>query len=284
MVAREVVRWFLSLRRRQYDLVIDAQGLARSGLMSLATGAKVRVALRGAREFSWIAANLRVGSSRSGHVVDEMLGLVAAVGVNPLPKMDLVVGQSDADWWRQERVVRGISRPYIVVASANQWPGKRWIASRWHELIASISCDLTAGGIREIVWIGGPGETEQVAANRPHDESIAPLHSHDLSGQTSVGAMMAVIRDAHLVVALDSAPAHLAVGFQVPLVALYGATSLLSDGPYNQYAWCAHGGQDEELSRHDYRDDNRGSELMGRITVDEVAALIRARLRAREQS
>lgn len=283
-VARTAIEWFCALRRRRYDLVIDAQGLARSGLMSLATGAQVRVAHRNAGEFSWIAANVRVGPSSTVHVVDGMLRLVEAVGVAPVAKMNLVCGQADATWWQNQQQARGIARPYLVVASTNLWAGKRWIASRWHELLVSIAPDLTAHGIRDIVWIGGPSEVEQVAANRPRDGMIAPLRSHDLSGATTVGEIMAVVRDAALVVALDSAPAHLAVGFQVPLVALYGATSLESDGPYGQSEWCAHGGRGEKLKKHDYRDVDRGSELMARITVDDVATLIRKRLHTREHA
>lgn len=279
LVALQAVRWFLALRRRRYDLVIDAQGLARSGLMSIVTGARVRVAHRGAREFSWLAANRRVGSSPTEHVVDAMLRLVEAVGVTPLPKMDLARAPAEEAWWQNEQRIRGIARPYLVVASANQWDGKRWIASRWHELLASIAPDLAARGIRNIVWIGGHSERAQVAENKPSSESIEPLRSHDLSGATTVGGMMAVVMDAALVVALDSAPSHLAVGFDVPLVALYGATAVATDGPYKQDGWCAHGGRDETLSRHDYRNSNRGRQLMARITVSEVATLIRKRLR-----
>ena len=47
--AIKTIQWFWRLRRGRYDLVIDAQGLARSGLMSLVTGAKVRVANRSGR-------------------------------------------------------------------------------------------------------------------------------------------------------------------------------------------------------------------------------------------
>src|SRR5262245_16858641 len=42
------------LRRRRFDLVVDLQGLFRSGLMTLATGAARRVGLASAREgASW---------------------------------------------------------------------------------------------------------------------------------------------------------------------------------------------------------------------------------------
>src|SRR6188768_2060228 len=40
------------LRRRRFDLVIDLQGLLRTGLMCLATGAPVRIGFANAREGS----------------------------------------------------------------------------------------------------------------------------------------------------------------------------------------------------------------------------------------
>ncbi|HSQ57592.1 MAG TPA: glycosyltransferase family 9 protein, partial [Gemmata sp.] len=40
------------LRRRRFDLVVDLQGLLRTGLMCLATGAPVRVGFANAREGS----------------------------------------------------------------------------------------------------------------------------------------------------------------------------------------------------------------------------------------
>ncbi len=280
----QAVQWGLDLRRRRYDLVIDAQGLARSGLMSLVSGASVRVGHRRAHEFSWLGATLRVEGADSGHTVDRMLRLVEAIGVAPQHTMDLSVGAAHIEWWLAQRASRTIDRPYAVFATANKWEGKRWISSRWHALVASIAGDLIAAGIHDLIWIGGPSERGQVADNTPDATSIAPLRSHDLSSETTVGGMMAIVKDAALVVSLDSAPAHLAVGFNTPLVALYGATSVATDGPYKQAAWCARGGSGDSPARHDYRDSARGSALMARIGVDEVASLIRARLQVRAKA
>ena len=278
-VAWQAARWFFSLRQRRYDLVIDAQGLARSGLMSLMSGAPLRVAHRSAREFSWLAANLRVESAPGEHVVDAMLRLVEAAGAIPMAKMHLALAEADALWWTEQRRAREIARPYVVLATANRWEGKRWITSRWRELVVAVSEDLAMAGMHDIVWIGGPDESAQVAQNALAQELLTTHRSHDLSGATTVGGMMAIIKDAALVVSLDSAPAHLAVGFGVPLVALYGSTSIATDGPYEQDRWCAHGGRNEQVRRHDYRKVTRGRELMERISVADVATLIRKRLK-----
>ena len=57
--ARELWQWFGELRRREYDIVLDCQGLGRSGLITWATAAPRRVGLRRAREFAWLGYNVR---------------------------------------------------------------------------------------------------------------------------------------------------------------------------------------------------------------------------------
>lgn len=277
-VALQAARWLWALRARKYDLVIDAQGLARSGLMSWITGAPVRVVGDSCREFSWLGANRRVSSPRGSHVVDSMLQLAAAVGANPAADMRLAVPSADVEWWNGERKWRGIDGPLVVFATANGWAGKRWIPTRWQQLLQIIAPDLSRHGIHDVVWIGAPGEEDQVAWNQGCESLPTPLRSHNLSGLTSVGGTMAVVKSASLVVALDSAPAHLAIGLGVPVVALYGATDPNTDGPYQAQEWCAHGGRGFKLDRHDYRSATKGGEMMARISVEEVATLIRKRL------
>ena len=69
-----------------------------------------------------------------------------------------------------------------------------------------------------LVLVGSPGEADQVVGLAEH-EGVT-----DLVGQTTVGQMMAVIAGADLVIANDSAPAHMAAGFDRPCVALFGPT------------------------------------------------------------
>ncbi len=277
-IAIKTIRWFWRLRRGRYDLVIDAQGLARSGLMSWVTSAKVRIADRSGREFSWLAANRRVNRIAGSHVVDAMLQLVAEVGVIPIADMRLVTPAADLVWWRNEAERRNIVGPFVVIAAGNGWEGKRWASERWGELLRTVADDFVNQGIQDVVWIGAPGEEAQIAELCNDASSITQLRSHNLAGLTTVGGTMAVVQNASLVIALDSAPVHLAVGFAVPLVALYGATQPSSDGPYQAQMWCVHGGRGEELGKHDYRDSHKGRVMMGRITTEEVVALVRKRI------
>lgn len=77
-----------SLRAARYELVVDCQGLARSGFLARATAAPVRVGHADAREAAWLAYTHRVPPTLAGapalHTVDRMLSLIEHLGVPPV--------------------------------------------------------------------------------------------------------------------------------------------------------------------------------------------------------
>src|SRR5690606_18296450 len=73
--------WLPGLRKSGYDLVIDAQGLARSGAMALATKAPRRVGHADAREGAHWAYTDCVAPGETVHTVDRMLTLTGALGL-----------------------------------------------------------------------------------------------------------------------------------------------------------------------------------------------------------
>src|SRR5262245_37412614 len=79
---RAVAGFFAELRRRRFDLVIDLQGLLRSGLMASATGAPRRVGLGGAREGArWFYTDVvPVPEPGSTHAVDRYWLVAQALG------------------------------------------------------------------------------------------------------------------------------------------------------------------------------------------------------------
>ena len=278
VVASEALRWFLLLSKGKYDLTIDAQGLARSALMSWMTRAPVRIAAEGAMEFAWVAANRRVAIDSAGHVVDGMLRLAQAAGAAPVADMRLVATPTAVAAWERRRTALGITPSYLVVAAANRWEGKRWQAAKWQETLMTLGSDLAGAGIHDVVWIGGKGEEGQVAQCIPRESQSAGVRHHALAGSTTVAETMAIIAGSALVLSVDSAPAHMSVGFSIPLVALYGASNPDTDGPYGQREWCLHGGAGTRLAPRSHRDPELGSAMMERITVQEVVAMVRRRL------
>lgn len=268
-VARAVMRWGRSLAKAEYDMVFDCQGLGRSGVMTWATRAPKRIGLRSARELAWLGYNRRHPPPPSPHTVDAMLWLLECEGLEPVRDMRLYVDRDAEAWWREERAARGVNAPYAVLAPTSRWLSKRWPIASWRELLQP----LREAGVERAVVIGAPGETEQVAPLVSHGEVC------DLVGATTVGQTMAVVRDAAIVIANDSAPLHMAVGFDRPAIGLFGPTLPERVGPYtagNIGRNCVVVRCVTELAgrRINFRDDALGDSLMRAITPGHVSAQI----------
>lgn len=270
VVMREVLSWFRQLRRRGYELVLDCQGLGRSGLMTRVTGARQRVGTRDAREFAWLGYNLRHRPAATGsapvHTVDQMLSLLDAVGVPIVRDMRLYVGREEATWWAEKREQLGISAGrYAVLAPTSRWLSKRWPIERWAELVRP----LLLRGFDHVVLIGGPSEHEQVKPILPQkSDRDSPLVN--LVDQTSIGQTMAVIAESGLVVANDSAPLHMAVGFDRPCVGLFGPTDPRLVGPYRRESAVLRAFVPKPGEIIDYKDAKLADRLMRVISTAAV--------------
>ncbi len=249
-------RFARTLRDRRYDIVIDAQGLARSGVSAWLTRAPIRVGHRDAREGGWLPLTHRVCANASPHTVDRMLTLLGPLGVPVVHDLTLHT-PSEA----RESVANDaeLGDGPIVLAPTSLWPGKQWPIARFAQLAAR----LHERGLGPIVVVGGPGERDQCTPLLEGDTPVV-----DRVGRTSVGELMAVIERSRLVVANDSASLHIAVGFARPIVALFGPTDTARVGPYRREADVIQHTEPGDALTH--KDHQSGRAMMERISVDEV--------------
>ena len=264
----ELSRFLAGLREPRYDLVIDAQGLFRSAWFAWATRSPCRVGHRAAREFGWLFYTRREWGSEDLHTVDRMLALLGEAGARPEKDMRLYAPESDRARAADDPALRG---RFALFAPATRWPGKQWAPERFAELAGRL---LDAGLVERVILAGTTGERDQcapLAALAGRDARVV-----DRFGGTSVGGLMAMVERSALVVANDSAALHMAVGFDRPLVALYGPTRVDLVGPY---------GRERDVLQHlepgdrtDHKNDHAGRLLMERIGVDEVFGACEERL------
>jgi ADP-heptose:LPS heptosyltransferase len=200
-----------------------------------------------------------------------MLALVRAAGVEPVADMRLYSA------WKERAAVESdpvLAGGYILIAPTSRWPAKRWPAERF----ATMARSLAARGHR-IVLVGGASEREQCGPLL--ELALRESRIIDRIGATSVAHLMAHVEASRLVIANDSAALHMAVGFDRPLVALFGPTRVGLVGPYRR-----DGDVIQHLLPNDSIDhkDAAGASLMERITVEEVLAAAEARLASPSQS
>ncbi len=220
-----------ALRAARFDLVVDLQGLFRSGIMAWLAGSPVRVGLANAREGSpWLYTH-RVGMPDADmHAIDRYLLVARALGATVPAKPVYALRSSIADHDRVARLrqTKGLSgdRPWIAMAVSARWPTKRWPAASFAETADRVQQER----LGRVALIGGPDD-RAVA-----DEVMRAMKTDaaDLVGACGGGLLPALLQTAALLVSNDSGPMHVAAAVGTPVVALFGPTSPLRTGPYGQ--------------------------------------------------
>lgn len=210
----------LSLRRRHFDLGLDLRGDPRSLVFLYLTGAVERVSYGsyGARLGDYLLTDVVPGSVADVHLVDAYLAVAAHLGCQAesrQPHIQITPAErKEAQRWRVERA-GGVGTVRVVgihPGAAN--PLRRWRTERWLALIQRLCEDPDV----RVVLFAGPAEEAMVAeiAQRAGDSVIMealPLRSFI----TTASAL-------DVLVAPDSAPAHIVAAVGVPIVTLWGPT------------------------------------------------------------
>jgi lipopolysaccharide heptosyltransferase II len=217
------------LRAEGFDLVVDLQGLLRSGVMAWLSGSPARIGFSSGREGSPLFYSQRVAvPTPDMHAVDRYLlvavalgaaaGLTPAFRFRPLPGDEQQLGALLRD--------HGLSPdiPWIAMNVSARWPTKRWPL----EYFAQAADRLQHDGAGRVVLFGGPGDRIQVDAVK-RAMRTEPV---DLTGETPVGLLPALLKSAAVLVSNDSGPMHVAAAVGTPVVALFGPTNPVRTGPY----------------------------------------------------
>ena len=157
---------------------------------------------------------------RDMHTIDYHLALLAP--------LEIVDGSGAIHLELPERATAGakelleahnIRKPFIIFHPGSARAEKFWDPRRWSEVIhhAGEHHDV------DLVLTGGPSLFEQTHINDIKSKVRRPVV--DLSGQTDLLTLAALIARARLLVTVDSAPMHLAAGTRTPQVILFGPTN-----------------------------------------------------------
>jgi len=229
-VTVEFARFVRGLHERRFDLVLDLQGLFRSGFLSLASGARVLMGFAKAREFGWLFYShpIRVPGGDL-HAVDRYYLFARPLGFAGVPiRFELPIDPGARAAVKRMLVEGGIGPGgrYALLGAGTRWETKRWPTESFAELARTIRqrFDLS-------VVLAGASDEVEVAGRVAAQAGPGAIN---LAGRTSVPQMAALVAGAAVVVMNDTGPMHLAVALDRPLIALFGPTNPLRTGPYRQ--------------------------------------------------
>ena len=217
--ARGFVQMMREVRKKNFDLVLDFQGLLRTGLMTKWARGKRKVGRRDAREGAGLFYDETIALPPAGsasHVLDILLQFCPVVGAEPrlagpLRFRDL------------ERLNLGFmeprkgQRPVLIFPDSGQsnkkWPG-----------YVQLSALLIREGGRKVVWAGNNYV--------PCKESFPDGSFLNLTGNTSLTSLPALLGRSGWVISNDSGPMHLAAAMGLRTIGLFGPTDPRQYGPY----------------------------------------------------
>ena len=163
------------LRRRQYDLVVDFQGLFRTGVLGLLSGANKRVGFSQAREgAAWMYTH-RVtlpGDRESSwrllrmHAIDRNLELAGFLGADVSSPVFHLPGLADDENWIQDLLSGEDVKEHTRLIALAPWSRsvlKTWPLKRFVELAEALVQIPTV----RVVLLGGLADAPSAEAFRP---------------------------------------------------------------------------------------------------------------------
>jgi heptosyltransferase I len=160
-------------------------------------------------------------------VQDQYFEFLQALGVSLEPvRWDIGPWPAERAWQRE--FFAGFTRPAAAIAVATSRPDKDWPPERWAEVADALHerFDL------EPVLVGGRSPREQRA-----EEVIMARARHRPRSALGSGLrrLVSILDGAALVLTPDTAPLHIAVALDRPVISLMGSTDPRRAGPYRKY-------------------------------------------------
>lgn len=253
-----VARWAQEQRSRRPDLVLDVQGLFRSGLICWALNPRLSVGYSDAREnANWFHKHqVNVDQKRSPHAVDRYLTFFQELGFSLPDEVEFPLPEG-IPYTASPGLPEG---DFVVLHPFSRGTGKSLTPNQVQNLVESCS------------------EIPMVIVGRGEELDL-PLAGNavDLLNRTSLGELMWILRRAKFVVSVDSGPMHLASAVNPRLLSIHTWSDPQKVGPYRKEAWIWKDGQICQI--HDYQKKEAEPEPMfPDSAVASVAAFLRQQL------
>lgn len=227
---KRIGHFIKELRDTDYDMILDFQGLLKSGIMVMLARGKQKIGFDKGMEHaesSHLFYNVRIPPvSMEIHALKRGLLFLESLGI-PLGKVvyNLPITQKDRQEINFILEEAGVdpAQPIICINPQATWKTKLWSNQKFADLGDRLINTYKA----QIVFTGGKGDQEDV-------ETILSMMKGgtNLAGLTRLITLAALFQQAILLVTTDTGPMHLGAAVGMKVCAIFGATAPWRTGPY----------------------------------------------------
>jgi len=208
------------VRKTKFDYAFDLQGLLRTGLMTSRVRAGKKIGRSDAREMSGMFYDEKVPlppEGRRSHALEILLQFCPVLGAKPELRGTLRFREVDK-LNLKFAAGRGGSRPIVM------FPDSRKSEKKWGDFKLLTELILRADRSRKVIWAGQEHINDR--------GSFVPEQFLNLTGNTSLVSLPALLKRADWVISNDSGPMHLAAALGVRTLGIFGPTDPRLTGPY----------------------------------------------------
>jgi heptosyltransferase-2 len=200
------------VREQQYDIVINVQRFASTGLIAALSGARQKIGFNKNPLSFLFTRKVKHIIDRKGniHEIDRNLKLIEHLTDDQRFPVRLYPSKKDDAKMSQFK-----TRAYITVSPGCLWFTKMYPEEKWVEFISELDDDL------QVYFLGSAEEKElcnRIMKNSGHKMSM------NLAGRLSFLESAVLMRDAQMNYVNDSAPMHLSSSVNAPVTAIYCST------------------------------------------------------------
>lgn len=257
------------LRNGRYSCVIDFQGIYRSAILGWCSGAPRRIgrARNSAREPGAATFYTEQIVPSGTHVAEMSISLAAHAGALTTGQLEfpITVPGEESATVREKLLNAGIN-DYLVVSPGGGWRSKCWPEERFGALCAEL---MRRYRLRAVINVA-PKEMELGRAIQRCAGTSQPL----IYGP-ELRELVALMAHARIVLGGDTGPVHLAAALGTRVVALFGATNRLRNGPLPRGVVVQnHSAEPANYRRGDYARGHTYSQEMLSISLEQVLAAV----------
>lgn len=226
---KEIIQFLKQLRAREYELVIDLQGLFKSAILAGLSKGKRKIGPHWGREGSQLFLTERpFFVDADEHAVDKYLKVAEYLGCEKDSwKGHIPIRESDKRSIDKVFHNKGIEDQSLVAINPfAKWKTKLWEPEKFAALADRLQKELAC----HVVFTGSRQDRVEIDAIM----DILEKKAINLAGKTTLKELAYLYSKSQLLVSTDTGPMHIAAAMGCPVVALFGPTAPWRTGPYGK--------------------------------------------------
>ena len=217
----ELWRLVKGLRAEKYDLSVSMNFALRASLVAWAAGATYRLGYNAQHASMFLTHVASSDRSKIRHESENYLALLKPLGIEAGNAQLELKLTPEALQRVQKKVAWDEHQPLIIICPFGRNPLNCWAEEGYAEVIRRLA------GVASCILIGGKVEKARL-------EKIRTLSGVDvliLAGVLSMEELAALMKQADLVITVDTGPLHIAGGVGTPILGLFSRSDYRVWGP-----------------------------------------------------